>query len=332
VFWPPSCKLLTLVSSVKWWLTAILLSGNHDLRSPEAATSDVHRREIWQQRTTLWRIYGSMTVSRCLLRKLGGRPHCYNPVCVCGKSVYIRRYDRDVSGWTVIVGLMITGGRHYSDRLCSDRRYSDNLQSGRPSISLARLAYVEIVEIGKKLEGVEALDASKARHWSRHWGERSLGRVSQWVWVPPPPEKLQRTSNTTVLHLIFGIWFGVFPIGTARRPIQLQSATRRPDCAWTVGIASVGTVSVGIVWCIPPKQCKIGPRLQWKLIGNRIRAYFDCYQNQWPWMTLNWPWTAIMGFLQYTYVFLSPPQKYERRQTHAVSSKNVDQRSGFLAI
>jgi len=40
----------------------------------------------------------------------------------------------------------------------SDRRYSDNLQSGRPSTSLARLAYVEIVEIGNKLEWVEALD------------------------------------------------------------------------------------------------------------------------------------------------------------------------------
>jgi len=37
---------------------------------------------------------------------------------------------------------------------------------------------------------------------------------------------------------------------TGRRPIQLQSATRRPDCAWTIGIASVGTVSVGIVWCV----------------------------------------------------------------------------------
>jgi len=67
--------------------------------------------------------------------------------------------------------------------------------------------------------------------------------------VPPPPVKLQRTSSTIVLPLIFGIWFGVFPIGTARRPIQLQSATRRPYCAWTVGIASVGTESVGIVWC-----------------------------------------------------------------------------------
>jgi len=56
------------------------------------------------------------------------------------------------------------GGRHYSDRLCSNRRYSDNLHSGRPSTSLACLAYVEIVEIGNKLEWVEAVDASKARH------------------------------------------------------------------------------------------------------------------------------------------------------------------------
>jgi len=45
-----------------------------------------------------------------------------------------------------------------------DRHYSDSLQSGRPSASLARLAYVEIVEIGKKLEWVGAFDAPKARH------------------------------------------------------------------------------------------------------------------------------------------------------------------------
>jgi len=31
----------------------------------------------------------------------------------------------------------------------------------------------------------------------------------------------------------------------------------------------------------------------WWLIGNRIRA-FDWCQNQRPWLTLKWPWTAIM--------------------------------------
>jgi len=80
-------------------------------------------------------------------------------------------------------------------------------------------------------------------------GSRAWGGYPSGSGVPRPLEKLQRTSNTIVLPLIFGIWFGVFPIGTARRPIQLQSTSRRPDCAWTVGIASVGTESVGIVWC-----------------------------------------------------------------------------------
>jgi len=31
----------------------------------------------------------------------------------------------------------------------------------------------------------------------------------------------------------------------------------------------------------------------WSLIGNHIRA-FHWYQNQRPWLTLKWPWTAIM--------------------------------------
>jgi len=31
----------------------------------------------------------------------------------------------------------------------------------------------------------------------------------------------------------------------------------------------------------------------WSLIGNYIRA-FDWYQNQRPWLTLKWPWRAIM--------------------------------------
>ena len=71
--------------------------------------------------------------------------------------------------------------------------------------------------------------------------------------VPPPPEKLQRTSAQLYCPRFPGFGSASFQsvVSTARRPIQLQSATRRPDCAWTVavGIASVGTESVGIVWC-----------------------------------------------------------------------------------
>ena len=61
------------------------------------------------------------------------------------------------------LSFLLQGGRHYSDSLCSDRRYSDNLQSGRPSTSLSRLAYVEIVEIGKNWNG------------SRRWMHRKHG-------------------------------------------------------------------------------------------------------------------------------------------------------------
>jgi len=48
----------------------------------------------------------------------------------------------------------------------------------------------------------------------------------------------------------------------------------------------------------------------WTLIGNH-RSAFDWYQDQRPWMTLNWPWAAITRFLRYTSVFRSPPRKYE---------------------
>jgi len=48
----------------------------------------------------------------------------------------------------------------------------------------------------------------------------------------------------------------------------------------------------------------------WTLLGNRMSA-FDWYQDQRPWMTLNWPWAAITRFLPYTSVFQSPPRKYE---------------------
>ena len=56
-------------------------------------------------------------------------------------------------------------------------------------------------------------------------GSRAWGGYHSGSGVPPPLEKLQRTANTIVLPLIFGIWFGIFPISTARRPSQLQSTS-----------------------------------------------------------------------------------------------------------
>jgi len=65
---------------------------------------------------------------------------------------------------------------------------------------------------------------------------------------------LEKLCNILSTHYCtapnFPDWFSVFPIGTAR--ITSTAATRRPNCAvWTVGIASVGTESVGIAWCTP---------------------------------------------------------------------------------
>jgi len=43
----------------------------------------------------------------------------------------------------------------------------------------------------------------------------------------------------------------------------------------------------------------------WTLIGNRTSA-FDWYQDQRPWMTLNWPWAAITRFFT-LHICLSEP-------------------------
>jgi len=96
-------------------------------------------------------------------------------------------------------------------------------------------------------------------------GSGAWGGYPSGSGVPPPLEKLQRTSNTTVLRLIFGIWFGVFPISTARRPRPYSTAVSHPTSrlCMDVGIASVGTESVGIVWCT---HCaRVSNNLLWRL-------------------------------------------------------------------
>ena len=50
----------------------------------------------------------------------------------------------------------------------------------------------------------------------------------------------------------------------------------------------------------------------WSLIGSRMRA-FDWYQNQRPWLTLTWPWTAIMHSAALHTCVSEPPQKFEWR-------------------
>ena len=151
------------------------------------------------------------------------------------------------------------GGRHYSDSPHSAVRTTQYIFS--------MLRHIEIVETGGNWRGSRRYIHRK--HGIDRGTEVTEGSAGPWgrypsgVWgapVPPPRkrmeffpwngtfrciwiysgiymEKLQHTSNTNVLPLIFGIWFGVFPIGTARtahtRPIQLYSPdvpTQTVDC------------------------------------------------------------------------------------------------------
>jgi len=51
----------------------------------------------------------------------------------------------------------------------------------------------------------------------------------------------------------------------------------------------------------------------WPLIENRIRA-FDWYQNRRPWLTMKWPWTAIVySVALHTCFFRSQPLNFEWR-------------------
>jgi len=124
-----------------------------------------------------------------------------------------------------------TGSRHYSDRLCSDRRYSDSPQSRRPSTSLAPLGICRNSRNWKHTgggRGVACIESTALIEAPRQFEHHAY-----WVWLFKlsyqnfeMPDPIWGSNSP----LIFGIWFGVFPIGTTRRPIQLKSATRHPDC------------------------------------------------------------------------------------------------------
>jgi len=69
----------------------------------------------------------------------------------------------------------------------------------------------------------------------------------------------------------------------------------------------------------------------WTLIGCRISA-FDWYQNQRPWMTVNWLWAVITRWFTLHICLSEPTTKIWMKQTHTISGKNVGQRSQFLAV
>ena len=66
---------------------------------------------------------------------------------------------------------MTVGGRHYSDRLCSDRRYSDNPQSRWPSTSLARLGICR-----------------NSRNWKNIGGGRGIACIKSTALIEAPTQ------------------------------------------------------------------------------------------------------------------------------------------------
>jgi len=66
------------------------------------------------------------------------------------------------------------------------------------------------------------------------------------------------------------------------------------------------------------------------LIGNRIRA-FDWYQNEWPRLTLKWPWTAIMHSVLWTENKFSSnlaPNNWRQQHREFCSPHDVERPSG----
>jgi len=80
-------------------------------------------------------------------------------------------------------------------------------------------------------------------------------------------------------------------------------ARGHPERGRFVRLGWVRTGDFGDFSTYKPPYLRNGARYDqcyyWTLIENCISA-FDWYQNQRPWMTLNWPWTAITRFLHYT--------------------------------
>ena len=100
-----------------------------------------------------------------------------------------------------MIGLYETGGGHYSDRLCSDRRYSDSPQSGRPSTSLARLKLSicgnsrkwNKIGGGRGVACIESTSLIQAPRWPRGVGPGEWGGYSDEVWDAPSSGKV--TTN-----------------------------------------------------------------------------------------------------------------------------------------
>ena len=100
------------------------------------------------------------------------------------------------------MGISMTGDRHYSDRLCSNRRYSDIPQSGRPSTSLAHLGLCRSSEIGKigGGRGVACIETTGLMQEPRGAGPGEVSRWGRGPWGAPSSGKVTTYFQHNYCH------------------------------------------------------------------------------------------------------------------------------------
>jgi len=164
---------------------------------------------------------------------------------------------------SILIGFITTGGRHYSDRLCSDRCYSDNPQSGKHSTSLARLSICRNSRNWDKIGGgrgvacIESTSLIQALRWPEGSGAWGVGRVFRWG---PRCPLLRKSYNVPP-----SLQHNVLPPTPDFRDLVRRLSNRYCAQAYStavshptltcrlciVGIMSAGTKSVRIAWCAP---------------------------------------------------------------------------------
>ena len=144
------------------------------------------------------------------------------------------------------------GGRHSSDRLCSDRRYSGNPQSGWPCTSLARLSICRNSRNWEKIGGdwgVACIESTSLIQAPRGVGSGDWGGYSSEVWGAPYSGKVTtylQGSNTVVLPPTPDFRDLVRRISNRYYPQAIFNCRHPTSTSW---LWIVGTESVGIAWC-----------------------------------------------------------------------------------
>jgi len=167
-----------------------------------------------------------------------------------------------------------SGGRHYSDRLFRQTLFRQSTVRTTQYIfsTLGICRNLEKTGLGRGVGFIESTALMEALRWLR--GAEPGKGIPVGLGCPsPPPDKLQRTSNTIVglLPLIFGIWF---PICTAR--IGLFNCSQPPDiptmdCRTRNSVCRNSVCRNSVVY--PKRSCLSGIIVGWKYVICFFKIY-----------------------------------------------------------